>query len=267
MKLLLYIKKIDAYNKNLKVVIPFICAGILGLTFPIVLGGGHQIIEALDVSATMRWLSLVLAIKFVFSMNSFGSGAPGGIFFPLLVIGSLIGSLFGTAAILELGVDPDLFNNFVILAMAGFFTAIVRAPITVIILLTEMTGSFSQLLPLTVVSIIAYITADLLKRAPIYDSLLDIQLTDYAAKHDELDTFKKIMIEVTVHYGSEIENHCLKDLPLPEGSLVIAIRRHGRDITPRGDTRIQAEDHLIVLTSLMKEASVRQALYKMAESE
>lgn len=149
--------------------------------------------------------------------------------------------------------------NSVKLAMAGLFTAIVRAPITGIILLTEMTGSFSQLLPLTVTSIIAYITADLLKSDPIYDSLLELQLANNTIVHDGQDVFKKIMVEVVVHYGSEIEKQYLKDLPLPEGSLVIAIRRHGKDITPRGDTRIQAEDHLIVLTSLKKESSVRLA--------
>jgi len=57
--------------------------------------------------------------------------------------------------------------------MAGYFTAVVRAPITGIILITEMTGSFNHLLPLTIVSIVAYIVADILASKPIYESLLE----------------------------------------------------------------------------------------------
>ena len=60
------------------------------------------------------------------------------------------------------GMDPDYINNFVMLAMAGNFTAIVRAPLTGIILIFEMTGSVSQMLSLSVVSIVAYVVASLL---------------------------------------------------------------------------------------------------------
>ncbi|HBI27116.1 MAG TPA: ClC family H(+)/Cl(-) exchange transporter, partial [Peptococcaceae bacterium] len=122
--------------------------------------------------SSITFLCLLLLFKFILSMISFGSGAPGGIFFPLLVMGSIIGAIFGNVAINFLGFDQSLFFNFVIIAMAGFFTAIVRAPITGIILLIEMTGSFANLLSLTFVSIVTYITATLLKSKPIYDTLL-----------------------------------------------------------------------------------------------
>jgi hypothetical protein len=184
----------------------------------------------------------------------------------LLVIGALIGGLFGNLAINIAGVNSTLFLNFVVLAMAGFFSAIVRAPITGIVLLTEMTGSFSHLLPLTIVSLIAYITADLLKSAPIYESLLENLLATKEIQHDDQDIYRKIMVETTVHFGSEIENRKIKDLPLPENSLVIAIRRQGKDITPRGDSVILPEDHLIVLTSLKDESATRLVLRKMAET-
>jgi H+/Cl- antiporter ClcA len=258
-------KTIPLIKDSYRCIIPFLFAGLLGLVFPVVLGGGHQIVENLNLSSTLQWIVLVLFIKFSFSMISFGSGAPGGIFFPLLVIGALLGGLFGHLAIDYAGVDTTLFLNFVVLAMAGFFSAIVRAPITGIVLLTEMTGSFSQLLPLTLVSLIAYVTADLLKNAPIYESLLENQLTVNEVKQDDHDHYRKIMVETAVHFGSEIENRCLKDLSLPKGCLVIAIRRQGKDITPRGDTVILPEDHLIVLTSLKAEPAVRSALHKIAE--
>ena len=82
------------------------------------------------------------------------------------------------------GLNPVYINNFVLLAMAGFFTAIVRAPITGIILLFEMSGSVSQMLSLAVVSVVAYITATLLKSEPIYESLLN-RLLDGQKKENE----------------------------------------------------------------------------------
>jgi len=57
--------------------------------------------------------------------------------------------------------------------MAGFFTAIVRAPVTGIILIFEMTGSLNHLLSITTVTIVSYVVADLVKAKPIYESLLE----------------------------------------------------------------------------------------------
>jgi H+/Cl- antiporter ClcA len=266
-KTLKFYKKIFSFRSHFKPVLPFLLAGLLGIALPVVLGGGSHVIDALSLSRSMQWLVLVLIVKFLFSMVSFGSGAPGGIFFPLLVIGSLIGALFGNAAILTLGVNPDLFYNFVVLAMAGFFTAIVRAPITGVILLTEMTGSFNHLLPLTTVSIIAYVMADLLKSTPVYESLLENLRKEHVVEEDEQDTHKKITVEIVVHHGSKIENQPLKELGLPSGSLVIAIRRHGKDITPNGLTIVHAGDYLLVLTSVNNEKFVRKVLQKATESD
>ena len=143
-------------------------------------------------------------------MISFGSGAPGGIFFPLLIIGGTFGAVFGYIAINYLGINPELFNNFIILSMAGYFTAIVRAPITGIILITEMTGSFTHLLSLTIVSIIAYIVADLLKSAPIYDSLLENLLLKNNINEYHSHSNKKLIITNVVHFGSKIEKTYIK---------------------------------------------------------
>lgn len=268
---LFLLKTISIYEsigeKNLwiKYIIPFIIAGILGLTFPIVLGGGAQIVDSLTIEKTVTWLFLVLVLKFLFSMISFGSGVPGGIFFPLMVIGALIGAIYGQGILHFFDVDTLFFDSFVIFSMAGFFAAIVRAPLTGIILLTEMTGSFSHFLPLTFVSVIAYTTADFLRSAPIYESLLLNLLKDREGITDEEDHFKKTTFEVVVHYGSRIENKSLKDLSLPEHTLVVAIRRNGRDITPRGNAVIKAGDSLIILTNINIESSIREIMQEWTE--
>ena len=140
---------------------------------PSVLGSGGDLIVALtDKEMVLKVAIITFLVKFLFSAVSFGSGAPGGIFFPLLILGAMVGGIFSMTGTEIFGLDPMYMNNFVLLAMAGFFTAIVRAPITGIILLFEMSGSVSQMLSLALVSVTAYVTATLVRSEPIYESLL-----------------------------------------------------------------------------------------------
>lgn len=157
-----------------RILIPFLLAGILGFTLPQVLGGGNRMVELLtEPKQLISTMAVLLIVKFLFSMLSFGSGAPGGIFFPLLVLGGYIGAISAQAAIGLLGLDGELLYAFIVMAMAGNFTAIVHAPLTGIVLLCEMTGNFGNILPLSVVCIVSYLVTNLLKNKPIYDSLLE----------------------------------------------------------------------------------------------
>ena len=155
-----------------RVLLPFLPAGVLALVCPVLLGSGHEIVESAAAGAWAAWaLALLLLGKFLFSLLSFTSGAPGGIFFPLLVLGALIGCLYGLGAVHLFGLDPGLVPVFLLLGMAGNFAAIVRAPFTGAVLLFEMTGSMPCLLPLLAVSWAACLTANALRSTPIYDSL------------------------------------------------------------------------------------------------
>jgi chloride channel protein, CIC family len=102
---------------------------------------------------------------------SYSAGTPGGLFAPLLVIGAQCGVLFaGVAAIWF----PEIASNSTalgVVGMAAFFTAVVRAPVTGIILVTEMTGSFTQLLPMLAACFTAMLIPTLLRDPPVYESL------------------------------------------------------------------------------------------------
>lgn len=255
-------KYISAINPKYKPILPFMIAGILGITLPIVLGGGHSIIHELSIENSMMYLLMILVIKFIFSMISFGSGTPGGIFFPLLVLGATLGAIFAKIAIPGLGLDAVLFYNFVIIAMAGYFAAIVRAPLTGIILLVEMTGSFSQLLPLIITSTVAYLVAEELNNKPIYDSLLENLLENHHI-HQEPANRSKIVIERVVHIGANVENKYLREIQLPARCLIVAISRGENDITPNGDTFIKSGDILTFLVDTSNEIVVRQAIEQL----
>ena len=180
-------------------------------------------------------------------MISYGSGVPGGIFLPLLVIGALAGNVYGILVCEYFSVDSQFINNFTILAMAAFFTAIVKAPITGSILITELTGSFSHLLAMITVSMSAYIISELMNSKPIYDVLLNRILKNKNKSLSD-ENKGKIIIEVPVCLGSNLENKCIKDIQWPPSCLLVGIERGGQEIIPKGDTKIFAGDYLIVLT-------------------
>jgi len=264
------LKTQDMYTKlkwlpaHYRPIIPFILAGVLLMILPQVLGGGHNIIESLiHGSYGMKMMIIIFLVKFIYSMISFGSGAPGGIFFPLLVLGALTGAIYNSALVSLLGFQEGYMENFIILAMAGYFTAIVRAPITGSILIMEMTGSLSHLLSLSLVSMVAYITADFLKSEPIYESLLERIVKNNKKAEEESESSGKIIIEVPVCADSQIDNKMLKDIKLPENCLVVSIKRGNKEIIPRGNVLIKSGDILILLVNEKEEALMKERLLNM----
>ena len=157
--------------------IPLILAVTVGLYLPEVLGCGNVLVDELlrgEVAPSM--LIMLFAMKFLLTMICFGSGAPGGIFLPLLVLGALAGEIFSIA-----GSTVGLFGYewatlFIIFGMAGYFAAVVKAPVTGSILIMELTGSFTHLLALIIVSSVAFLISDLLGGAPAYTALLNRSL-------------------------------------------------------------------------------------------
>lgn len=230
-------------------IIPFLLAGFLGLVMPQVLGGGHELVEMLIHGSTpFHLLMILLVVKFLFTMISYGSSAPGGIFLPLLVIGALIGMIFFQAIHTFFGVDEAYLLNFIILAMAGYFTAIVSAPITGIILITEMTGSFSNLLSISIVCLVAYMTSSLINSQPIYDILLERLLKQNKTSSNAIDHQRKTLLEVPIILGSLLDGKKIKELDWPSQCLVISIRRGEKEIIPKGEELLLPGDCLIILT-------------------
>lgn len=229
-----------------RLLIPFLLAGALGLIMPEILGSGHNIIDIItEGNVMLKTILLLFVMKLLFSVISFGSGAPGGIFFPLLVLGALIGGAYGTFAVQFLGLDAHYLNNLIMLAMAGYFTAIVRAPITGIILIFEMTGSVSQMLSL--VSIVAFLVATAVKSQPIYESLLENLLRKRGEPVPE-KTGEKILQEFVVRHNCELQNKMVQQIEWPKNCLLVAVQRNGAELIPKGRTILMASDTIITMT-------------------
>lgn len=228
--------------------IPLLVAGVLGFTVPEVLGGGHEMITLLySGELVLESLAFLLLVKFLFSMLSFGSGAPGGIFFPLLVLGAYFGAVFGSLTVQFGMVSEQFFMNIIIVAMAALFAGIVRAPVTGVILICEMTGNFTQLLPLATASLIAYVVAELMHSKPIYDSLMERMLVSHNVKVAKGRRGRKSLLNSTVEAGSEADNRCIRDLGLPSTCLIVSVTRGDEELIPNGDLRLKAGDILATL--------------------
>lgn len=240
--------KAKGLNETTRLLIPFLLAGVLGLVMPQVLGSGHELIDmAAQGNMVLKALAVLFLVKFLFSLICFGSGAPGGIFFPLLVLGALLGGMYSTFAAEYMGLDPSYISNFVLLAMAGYFTAIVRAPITGIILIFEMTGQVSQMLSMSLVSIVAYLVASALKSEPIYESLLSGLLKRRGEKLPE-GTGEKILQEFVICHNSLLQDKMIQQIEWPKNCLLVSIKRGGNELIPKGRTILFPGDVLVTLT-------------------
>jgi CIC family chloride channel protein len=148
--------------------------GVLAWFLPHLVGGGQEVAQrALAGGATLAFLPLVFVLRFGLACVSYAARTPGGLFAPMLVVSAQLGLLFGTLCRLtfpELGVQPVAFA---VVGMAAFFTGAVRAPVTGMVLVIEMTASFTMLLPMLAACFTAMLVPALLGEPPIYDSLRD----------------------------------------------------------------------------------------------
>nr|WP_267201055.1 ClC family H(+)/Cl(-) exchange transporter [Limosilactobacillus kribbianus] len=158
--------------------IPLLLVIPIGLWNARVLGGSHGFILYLTkLPATVPLSNLLviflifLALRFVFSMISYGSTVPGGIFMPLLVLGALIGGIIGIVMINHHLIPATCFLNLIVITMAAYFGAVEGTPFTALTLLTEMVGSIEQILPMVLLTFIAYLTCNVLGGRPIHAAL------------------------------------------------------------------------------------------------
>lgn len=261
---IIYAQKIFMKSKiqiEFKIIFVFVLTGIIGIFIPILLGGGHNLILNLPKAEYKISILLgILFIKFLFTIICFGSGIPGGIFFPLLVLGGIIGDIFGILMCRATGISNIFILNFIILAMAGNFASIVKAPITGMVLIMEMTGSFENMLALSVVVITSYVISDIIKLEPIYEILLDKLLEKNGCKKSENISNNKTLIESVVESGCILDGKLVKDIKLPTCSLLVSIKRGEKEMIPRGYTKILAGDYLVVMASESVEANIFELL-------
>jgi chloride channel protein, CIC family len=153
--------------------------GLVAWWLPDATGGGHAFAQRLlsgAYPAGLGLLGLVLTVKFALTVGSYASGAPGGIFAPLLVLGAIAGVIVGQASEWAFPTLVPTPTSFAVLGMAALFTASVRAPMTGITLILEMTRETAQIFALCTACLVSYLVAEGLGERPVYDALLEDDL-------------------------------------------------------------------------------------------
>lgn len=144
--------------------IALLVALVVGLTVPQLLGSGQNLIQLAETTKmSIGTLCVAFVIKLVFTSICTGSGFPGGTFMPVLALGAILGS--GVAQVLAgVGVPSTMVAIFCVCGMAGVLASSVGIPLTSILLMVEMTGSLSHIIPIALTTFVATGCARLLVR-------------------------------------------------------------------------------------------------------
>lgn len=251
----------------IKPIVVVMIALLVGIFFYDIIGGGHHLAEEIIIGTfTYKHLWMLLIGKFLFTLICYSSGIPGGIFLPMLVIGAIIGKGYGMFLVDFMGYQEGYVIYFVILGMASFLTAVVKAPITGTILILEMTGSFSHFFPLITVCMVTFLFSEVIGMKPIYDTLLENMLHSFKDdKSSENKEEEMVTLLIPIGPDSLFEEKTVADITWPEKCLIVGIQRGEKEIIPKGSTKMLGGDLLIILTDAITAKNVKPILLKKGE--
>lgn len=137
-------------------------------------GAGYHVIEnSLSGHLPVRVLLVLCALKVVATIFSYSSGGAGGIFAPSLFMGAMLGGALGSLDRTIFGHGPETLSAFALVGMGATFCATIRAPMTSVLIIVELTSGYGLILPLMIANMSAYALARFLRPKPIYEALLE----------------------------------------------------------------------------------------------
>ncbi|APC97817.1 voltage gated chloride channel family protein [Francisella frigiditurris] len=152
--------------------------GVGVVLMPNAVGGGYVVIaNSFSDNLTLKGLIILIILRFIGVIVSYGTGVSGGIFAPMVALGTVFGLAFGiivTNLFPQYNIAPEVFA---VAGMSALFTATVGAPLTGIVLVIEMTWNYQLLLPLMITCFSASMVTYIHHQTPIYDTLLRRVLT------------------------------------------------------------------------------------------
>lgn len=160
--------------------------GVLSLFSPNISGGGFNMIHGvIDGLYAFYPLFLIFLFRFIATILCFGSGAPGGIFSPTITLGAILGVLFGLLAQM-IFTDYDIqLSSCAVLGMAGLFASSIRAPLTGIVIVIEMTCSYTLIPALILTCVSATFMAQTLGATALYSAILNNTLDKLGIQPDK----------------------------------------------------------------------------------
>lgn len=265
-------KRVTFFKGVGKYIIPFFVAGAFGLITAYSLGGGHSFIEALATGGTggidvtrvfglsvAASLIIIVIIRFVTAALTMGCGVPCGVFIPMLAIGAGIGGIL-SLAFQKGGMGGEYSDYLVIICMAAFFTCIVKAPVTGIVMVFELTGQFANLIPAVIGVAIGYLVGMLFRTEGIYEK----NLAQYIKDENIYASFKKVRVRLTVMPQSRAENRKIRQIIWPANGLVVErVTAKGETSVPDGETVLLSGDKLVFECETDSEKELSDYLFEI----
>ena len=250
-----------------KYIIPFFVAGAFGLVTAYAMGGGHDFVQSLgslseggverifgiSLAAT---LAIVVVFRFVSTILAVGCGMPYGIFVPVLATGAGLGALL-CVWFESIGMDSAMSDYIIIITMAAYFTTVVRAPITGLVMVFEFTGQFENLLPALLGVGIGFIVGELFRTQSVFEKCLEFIVRERNIKF----CAEKKSVTVEVEEGSYADGRSIRSVLWPAGGMVTEVTsRDGGRFIPGGGTRLKAGDAITFECSALSEEDLKNYL-------
>lgn len=209
-------------------------------------GGGEQFLlaQAQNGSTRIMWVTAVMLLHFVFSVFSVSSGLPGGSFIPTLVTGGLLGQIVGLVGVRYGVIGQENVSYIMLVSMSAFLVAVVRTPLTAIVLITEITGHFEVFYPSVVVGGLTYYFTELLQMKPSNVSLYEDMIHAPDFKEE-----KRYTLSVEIMTDSYLDGKLVDELSLPERCVIINVHRDGKNLVPAGTRLIPGDQVQIEMDS------------------
>lgn len=149
-----------------------VMVGIMGWFVPQVLGVGYKHVgEALNGGMALKLMALLLVLKLVAVATCYGSGNAGGIFGPSLFLGAMLGGVVGNVANHFFPHTVGTPAAYALVGMGTAFAGIVRAPMTSVLMIFEITRDYAVIVPLMISNLVSFFISSRLQPKPIYDEL------------------------------------------------------------------------------------------------
>ena len=192
-------------------------------------GGGEQFLlaQAMHPDTHILWIVGMMLLHFVFSTFSFSSGLPGGSFIPTLVTGGLLGQIVALILVQQGVIAYENISYIMLICMSAFLVAVIRTPLTAIVLITEITGHLEVFYPSIVVGGLTYYFTEMLQIKPF-----NVILYDDMINSPEFQEEKRYTLSVEVMSGSYFDGKTVNEIQLPERCEIINIHRDRKDIPP-----------------------------------
>lgn len=193
-----------AVPKRLKPALGGLLLGMIAFFLPEVLGGGYQWIQsAIDGQLAIGLMAALVLGKIISTSFTISSGGSGGVFAPSLFIGSMLGGFYGNTCgrfFPHVITEP---SAFVLVGMGGFFAGVAKTPIAALIMVAEMTGGYSLILPMMIVSSLAYL---LLGKTSLYEKQVATRVDSPAHIGDfAIDIMDHLTIKDAIDPGKKFE--------------------------------------------------------------